>query len=780
MNKITTNNSLSKVIPVIIASIYLATPSNVNAQQAILELEEIIVTAQKRRESLQDVTISIMAISGKKMSESGVFKIEDLQVFTPNLSMSETGIGTQIFIRGIGTGTNPGFEQSVGTYVDGIHYGRPQLLRMPFLDLQQVEVLRGPQSILFGKNSIAGALNMTTAAPTKEFEGQMSLNHSIDSGLTELTGVISGSLSETLSGRLAIRQYDEDGWMDNSFKNKDEVARDETAVRFSLLWEATDTLQIGYKAERADFDANGRYVEIVQDDAAKFGPFSGLNYSQILGVVGHPEGLTESEQNNQRQTDGVESSYNEVENHTLTLDYQFKELTLTTISGWVSYEFEESLDGDFIGAPIFEGLSGEKYDQFSQEIRLASPVGEYMDWIVGAFYQTSDVDFADAAIFPSNGLLGAINPGAAPVLGTQAARVYRSDTDVWSLFAQTTFNIEDNLRLAIGARYTEEKKKGFREVNILDNSTGAIAINPSAPLVWSILGISNQQFDGHAVSGGRDESIFTPLVNLQWEPSEDIMLYASYSTGFKSGGFDTRANSPEFFEFEEEEATTYELGVKSTLLGGTLEVNASVYRTEYEDLQTSQYDGQLGFTVGNAKETVVQGIEMDGRWAIAKSLSMAYGLAYLDHEYKEYTSGNCFNGQVPDGDVVNGMSLCDYSGRVGPYAPEVTANISLSHLADLTSDLRLQTSFDLSYRGEQNVHVNLDPNGVVGSSAQMNFRVAVQAENWDIAVLVQNLSDEQKLTSMNNAPLSSSFGTNTFYSFITRPRATLLQLNYRF
>jgi iron complex outermembrane receptor protein len=163
---------------------------------------------------------------------------------------------------------------------------------------------------------------------------------------------------------------------------------------------------------------------------------------------------------------------------------------------------------------------------------------------------------------------------------------------------------------------------------------------------------------------------------------------------------------------------------------------------------------------------VVQGIEVDGRWALTESLTMAYGLAYLDHEYKDYTSGNCFNGQVPDGDVVNGMSLCDY--------------ISLSHLADLTSDLRLQTSFDLSYRGEQNVHVNLDPNGVVGSNTQMNFRMAVQAENWDVALLVQNLSDEQQLINMNNAPLSSSFGTNTFYSFIARPRATLLQLNYRF
>jgi iron complex outermembrane receptor protein len=775
MKTINMHYLLMKIVPILLC-FSLATSANAQAQTGSVKLEEIVVTAQKREESLQDVPISIMAISGEKLTDNGVFKIDDLQAFTPNLSMTETGIGTQIFIRGIGTGTNPGFEQSVGTYIDGIYYGRPQLLRMPFLDLQQIEVLRGPQSILFGKNSIAGALNMRTAAPTKEFEGLVSVNYSPDSDLTELTGVISGSLSENVSARLAVRKYDEEGWVENTFKNETDVKRDESAVRLSLLWDATENLKVGFKAEQAKFDATGRLVEIVIDQPAQFGPFAGLNYSQILGAVGHPGGLTESEQNNQRQTDGPELSDNKVENYTLTVDYELDSLTLTAITGLVGYEFDEEYDGDFTGAPIFEGRGREKYDQFSQEFRLASPGGEKVDWIAGAFYQTSEIDFSDAAIFPSNGLLGAINPAAAPVLGTEAARVYKSDSDMWSLFGQATWNIEDNLRLALGGRYTSEKKIGFREVNILDSSTGAITANPLAAIVWTGLGIQNQQFTGHSISDSRDEGVFTPLVNLQWEPSEDSMLYISYSTGFKSGGFDARANSVDFFEFEDEEATTYELGSKSTFLDGALELNAALYRTEYDDLQTSQYDGQLGFTVGNAKKTVVQGIELDGRWALTDSLTMGYGLAYLDHEYKDYTAGNCYNGQVPDG--VDGY--CDYSGKVGPYAPDITGNLSFTHKANLTSELRLQSSIEVSFKGEQNIHVNLDPNGVVDPTTAMNFRMALQAEKWDIALLVQNLTDEQLLTRMNNAPLSSSFGTNSFYSFATRPRTTYLQLKYRF
>jgi outer membrane receptor protein involved in Fe transport len=751
-----------------------------SAQQA---LEEVIVTAQKRSESLQDVPISITAITGAKMEEAGVFKIEDLQTFTPNLSMTETGISTQIYIRGIGTGNNQGFEQSVGQYIDGIHYGRQQLLRAPFLDLERVEVLRGPQSILFGKNSVAGALNMVTAKPTNEFEGRLTGKYSPDGDITEFTGIVSGGLTDNLFGRLSARKYDEDGWMENTTLGDDEPERDEWAVRGILLWNPTEKLSITFKAEHDEFDVNGRQIEIIQDDPALPGsPIPGATFSQILGILGHPGGIEEARQNNKRQRDEREESSNEIQNYTLTLDYQWGENTLTAITGVVGYEFQEHCDCDFVAAPIFDVYIDEEYDQFSQEIRLVSPGGDTIDWIGGIFYQESELDYWDFLSVPPNSVLGLLSGGALePLTDTAGRRDYNLDSEAWSVFGQATWNISDTLRLTLGARYTEEDKEADREVNIVDID-GSPVSKPLSPVLWTaVFGVENQQFTGHFLDGDRSEEDFNPLVNLQWDVTGDIMLYAAYTEGSKSGGFDARSNSTASWEFEGEEAKTYEVGMKSFLADNTLEFNAALYFTEYDDLQIAQFDGTLGFNVGNAAETEVWGVELDGRWAITDNLIASYGLAYLDHEYKDYRNGNCYNRQVPDGDVVDGIQLCDYTGKSGQYTPEWSGFLSLAHTWPITGSLDLNTAFDLSYSDEQNTHVNLDPQWEVDSITTMNLRVGLYHQRWDVALLFQNFTDEQQYTYVGNTPLSgSTFGTNTFYSFMSRPRTTYLQATWYF
>jgi len=758
---------------------FLLGSSSIQAQM----LEEVVVTAQKRVESLQDVPISITAVSGDTMAENGVFKIEDLQAFTPNLSMTETGVSTQIFVRGIGTGNNAGFEQSVGTYVDGIYYGRQQLLRMPFLDLERIEVLRGPQSILFGKNSIAGALNMTTAKPTDEFEGKVSGNYSPDGDITEFIGVVSGPLTDNLSGRLALRKYDEEGWMENTFNGDDELERDDTAVRGALRWDATDNLRIDFKAEWNEFNTSGRQIEIVQDDPA---PGGSATFADILTTLGHPDAITEVKQNNKRQADTGDDSENEVENYTMNIDYAIGDMTLTAVTGYVTYDFEEENDLDFVGAPIIFGILGEEYEQFSQEIRLVSPGGETVDWIAGAFYQTSEQDFSTDVYIPENSVLGTL--GLVPVVGTVADQEYTAESELWAVFAQATWNFSDFWSITLGGRYTEETKDATREVNIRDSDTGDfVPTGGVAAALWrSQLGVDSEQWMGHSLGndgdGKRDESVFTPLVTVQWEASDEVMLYASWSTGFKSGGFDAAASINTSWEFEEEEATTYEIGAKTTLADGSAEVNVAIYRTEYDDLQTSQFDGVLGFVVGNAKETIVQGVELDGRWALTENLTMGYGVAYLDHEYKDFSNGTCYNTQEPDGDVIDGVELCDYTGKRGQFTPEWSGNLSFLHVYPIGDrGLELQSSFDLSYKDEQNTHVNLDPQWEVDSLTQINLRMGLYAPSWDLAVLVQNVTDEQQFSYVGNTPLSgSTFGTDTFYSFITRPRATYIQATYHF
>lgn len=777
-------NQLCRAIHLVVASVALALPAGTSA--AILE--EIIVTAQKRAESLQDVPISVTTLGGEKMQQVGIKKIEDLQQFVPNLQMTETGISTQVYIRGIGTGNSQGFEQSVGQYIDGIYYGRQQLIRAPFLDLERVEVLRGPQSILFGKNSIAGALNMTSAKPTDELEGYVQLNYEPEFSTREVLFAISGGITDTLNGRLAVRSYDTDGYVDNTFLDDDEPARDDLAIRGTLRWEPTDDLDLTLKLERDTFDTDGRQIEIVQDDPAPLGAPIPANYSTILGLLGHPGAITETGLNFKRQAGGFgvkEFSDNELENATLTINYNLGRNTLTSVTGLVRYEFLELCDCDYVAAPVFGVVLDEEYDQFSQEIRLTSPGGEDIDWVVGAFYQTSELDFKDDILIPGNSILGLLSGGAlAPVLNTDVSRDFSSDSDLWAVFGQMTWNFREDMRLTVGARYTSEDKDGEREINILETATGQ-PVNPllGAPTIYELLfAIQNQQRSGHQIANSRDESSFTPLVNLQWDVTENLMAYISYTTGFKSGGFDPRANNVASFEFEEEEASSLEIGFKSTLLDGAAELNVAFYQTDYEDLQISQFDGSFGFNVNNAAEVTIRGVEMDGRFAVTDHLNLRYALAYLDHEFDEYRGGNCYNRQVPDGDIgPAGNQLCDYTGKSGQYTPELTASFSAHYVRPLTDVLNLSMALDLNYTDEQNVHGSLDPQYEIDSYTLVNLRVAIEAENWEFAVLGRNLSDEEVLTYVDNVPLTvGTFATNTFYGFTLPPRTLSLQAAYRF
>ncbi len=735
-----------------------------------LTLEEVVVTAQKRAESLQDVPISVSAVGGEKLADAGIEKVADLTAYVPNLHMTETGISTQLRVRGIGSGNDQGFEQSVGQYVDGIYYGRAQLIRAPFLDLERVEVLRGPQSILFGKNSVAGALNMTTAKPTEEFEAEISGSYEPDANARELTAVVSGEITDGLMGRLAYRSYKEDGYIDNTYTDQDEPDHDEEAIRATIVWDVNDELSLTFKAERDTFDIKGRQIEIIEDET---------NYSALLsGAFGQP--AFDDKLDYKRQADGNDYSENELENYTLTIDYQLGENTLTAVTGYVAYEFEDNCDCDYTPAEVFVLPLEEEYSQWSQEIRLASPGGETVDWIVGAFYQENDQEFDDAIQVTTTSILPqalAANFGNAIFLdlaGTEAPRHYEASSETWAVFGQATWNITDSVRLTVGGRYTDEDKEGERSIDIA--SIGGV-ITPSTIAAYGALGVETNQGTGHDLDDDRSETAFTPLINVQWDVNEDVMAYATYTTGFKAGGYSARANNTASFEFEEEEVTSYEVGAKTTLLDGAAELNMAYFYTEYDDLQISQFDGILGFNVGNAKSSTVQGIEIDGRWLITEGLTMSYAASYLDFEYKDFRNGNCYAGQTPDGDIVDGRQLCDYTGKSAQYTPKKTMNLSFDYIYPLSDTIELQSTVDAQYLSEQNVDPNLDPRNDIDAYTTVNARLALNADQWSVALVGKNLTDEEIVTYAGKVPLAPA---GTEYGFIKRPRTVAIEGKYRF
>jgi iron complex outermembrane receptor protein len=763
-------------------------------------LEEIVVTAQQRAESLQDVPVSVAAVTAKKISDSGIVDLQGLSELVPNFSINETGISTTVTIRGISSGINSGFEQSVGMYNDGIFYGRDQLARVPMIDMERVEVLRGPQGILFGKNSIAGAVSQISAKPTDEFEGSVTALYEPDHGETDLRMVLSGPLTDNLSGRLAVMTRELDGYVKNTELGVDEQNEDEQVVRATLRWDVNDSVTATLKSSQSTFDVLGRNMEVYQS----FGHLEALN-----SVYNSPTApwSVDTELNYIADNNGHFSN-NEVNNSTLTVDWDLEGLTLTSVTGYVDYEFTESCDCDFTGAPVFDAGRQEEYQQLSQEFRLTSDLGSNFDYIAGLFFQNTDLTYADQIQLPDptvvNTALGLLGAGAlqpfAP--GSSTDRTFNQEGEVIALFAQGTWSVSEALRLTVGGRYTEEKKDANRQQRHKANATfggqymPAVTADPVSGAYNVLYGIfAIEAYD--QINGKLDDSSFSPVVTMEWDANPDTMVYATWTKGYKSGGFDARSNGhPDAsvnnglksgaaitgsWEFANEEATSVELGSKMSLADGAAELSVAWYMTDYTDLQVSQFDGTLGFNVTNAGEAKVKGIEADGRWALTDNITLTGSVAYLDFNYEKFPNSQCyFQQEDTDGD-----KLCDAGGKRKEFTPELQANLGAAWASEMSNGLELNASLDVSFMDEYLYAANLDPRSKQDAYSMVNARIALAGSEgaWELALLGRNLTDETVINFGGNTPLGGTLtggAGNSYYAFVNRPRNIALQVNYSF
>ena len=408
-----------------------------------LMLEEVIVTATKRAVGMQDVPIALSVVSGEKISEQGISSLEDLAIFMPNVHIAEAGGGDQIFIRGVGSGVNYGFEQSVGTFIDGVYFGRGQASRSSFLDVERVEILKGPQSTLFGKNTIAGAIHITTAGPSDEFEGMIegTLEPEFDGWSTTL--MVSGPLSDDFGARLVVKRTESDGFMDNTFLNQDERQDEDTVGRIVLDWHATDTLDIRLKLETGESERVGRPSMISVATDFSIGRYREADPNFTPGF-----GYDKSEENIGGLRPNTDVHDSEWDIGTLTAEWTVGEFDLKSITGYVNYEFDNYLDVDS-GPLAFLGRGRqEQHEQFTQEFLLSSPIGGTLEYLAGVYYQDEDLDhvrLTDAA-------LSAIGIGTGNLDATGHG-TFQQDTETWSVFTQLTWNISDSFRAIGGLRH---------------------------------------------------------------------------------------------------------------------------------------------------------------------------------------------------------------------------------------------------------------------------------------------------------------------------------------
>lgn len=766
-------------------------------------LEEVIVTAQKRVESLQDVPIAIIAVSGEKISNAGITGLEELTQYTPNVTINNGAETPNLFIRGVGSGTNAAFEQSVGMYIDGVYAGRAQLAAVPTtMDLERVEILKGPQGILFGKNTVAGAINITTAKPTEEFEGTVEALYAPEDGEQQYNLAVSGPLAKNLYGRLAVRYDEIDGWWDNVTTGAEGPNDENWYARGSLLWDATDTLEINAKYEQGDFQRDSRPTVVYQSD------FEGQQ--NAFGEVPFP--LVSDRDEGAVDGDGTNSNKTDV--FALTVNWDLDFATFTSISAYSAYELEKFSDSDLSAVAALHRSQEEEYEQYSQEVRLVSPGGETIDWIAGAYYQQSELSISrrnDAIDFARLGPLSVA--GALFASEPNLPSRFDQDSNSWSVFGQGTWNATDTLRLSFGARYNEETKdldkQTFNEgLQIRAAGTTFLANPLNGQLIADV-----RQHSFTDLS--RDEDKWTFSSSVQWDSSDDTMLYASASTGFKGGGFDEAysgagpeirlanavtgvptgatvpGNNSSILEYEEETVTSYELGAKMSLLDGAAELNIALFRAEYENLQTSSLVGDV-FQVGNAGESVSQGVEIDGRWILTERFSVGAAVAYLDAYYEDFTGATCTIPQASDPANNPGCLREDGSnivaGETGGqnlkdetllFAPEWSATINAQYTMPLGDSLVLVSGVDINFEDEFFSALDLDPNTKHDSATKINARIALSDIDgiWSVAVIGKNLTDEKTNTFNNDVPVTDS---NSYFGLPDRPRSVAVQARYRF
>jgi iron complex outermembrane recepter protein len=739
-------------------------------------LEEIIVTAQKRAQSAQDVPVAITAVGGEKLTNANIITMADVSAYVPNFYMANTPFASVNYIRGVGSTPNAGFEQSVGMFSDDIYWGREGQSVTPLFDVGRVEVLKGPQSILFGKNTIGGAVSLYSNQPTEEFEGKVSALYGTD-GEDKLEAVVSGPLTENLSGRFAAFSHNSDGYIQNSYDNSTGPETRKWGARGILSWQPSDELDVNLKLEHTSSQSDGMAFSLIGVSPS----VSAVVIPQLNGVVASDEYKTNignsGTLSDQTNNDVVAN------NAVLKLDYDWNGHTLTSITGYTGYQKNTTMDNDYSPLSIVSSELGRKYDQYSQELRITSEEGEKFDYIAGLYFQYGDLQVDDqTTILPS-----VLFPVPSSFDGTRA-NTFDQTTTTASAFFQGSWHFTDTLTLKAGLRYNYENKELDRSVSIEDMTgrtfdpaifADALALNN----FWK----SKQNSVAYETSQDRKENHLSPQLTLEWIVSEDAMLYASATQGNKSGGWNAthfNGDNLDSMVFEDEEARSYEVGLKSNFLDNRAMLNASLFYNTVDGLQVSEWNG-IGYNVSNAAKAISQGVEVDGRLLVTEQLELSASVGYLSYEYDDYQNAPCTQAQA---DATGPGCYQDLSGETTINAPKWTGSLSGTYTTMVTEDLNLDLTIDANYRGSHFLETNLDPSTEQDGNWKVNARLSLTpaSETWQVSIIGKNLTDEVTYGWIGAIPLANGnvFGTSdavgSFAGAPSAPRSVAIEGSFFF
>ncbi len=751
-----THRTLRRRLSATTAAALLAVPAALWQAPALGEqasIEEIIVTATKREESIQDIPIAVSAYSGQDLDQRGVVDVYGLQQVSPSVSVyssNSTSNGGTFRIRGIGTtGNNPGLEAAVGTFIDGIYRSRAGIAFNDMVDIERVEVLRGPQGTLFGKNTSAGAINVISARPSfEETTGYAELaGGNLDT--IRLKGAVGGPINDQWAFRIAGSLHNRDK---GPYKDVDTGeyydTRDRWMLKGSLAWRPADNFEALLIADYGEKDE-----DCCPAAFAIAGPTAA-----VLQIV-NPNAYI-AEDPSSRLVGTSFEPYEKTEDGGFMLDLAWdinENVTAKSITGYRDFSVVRAQDWDFTNVDL-AGEPGqdisETFKNWSQEFQIIG-TADNVDWLVGAYLYSEELrtderlNFGSEADLYWNILLGAAGVPYTPgdvQEGEGYSAAWSTDTEGWALFTHNVWHVTDFFDITVGLRYTKEKKDGTAIINgmapLPENASDAEILAAASamneplcvrnPVVRVVFAFA---CDNASWERDRTDKALTGQVALSWAVSDTQNLYASYSRGFKAGGLNhdqqgldatpvlTGGSVSDGIEWKPEEVDAYEIGHKGQFLEDRLTINTALFYMDIKDFQLNTFTG-TGFIVGNPGDAKSTGVEVESTWLANPYLTLIAGVTYADAKYKD---------NVPD---LGGKNLT--------HAPKWQTSVAAYIDVPVGDKFSLFSNINWAWRDKHNTGSDLDPEKEVDAYSLWNGQIGVRTsdQRWEAYLWCTNCFDK--------------------------------------
>ena len=811
-----TNHDVSRAVYSALAMLLLG------IQDAMAELEEIVVTARKREESVLNVPAQITALSSEQLQKLDLTNLEKISATTPQLVIvrGTSGSGANLSLRGIGSNfTSIGIEQSVAVNLDGIYYGQGRIINEAMYDLERVEILKGPQALFFGKNATAGVISLTSKDPGDRFESKAQVGYEFKTAEPSVDAMISGPVTDKLGLRLALHWSDmQDGLARNvapattydtfdiatgtltshaaPAARRDVPAQQDLAGRLSAKYTFSDALTWKLKASADRYEVtNATWNEelfFCPTGTPQKAPGQecegdwNVHHNDVPAAVAAGNSLLDRHGG---------SLYQDYDSYAASSDvhYTMPSADVTWVMGY--HQFKNFFLGDYddtdATAGQVWGAERSKYRSFSTEARVQTTFDAPVNVMAGVYYDSTRLDFLQDVIFPGGLEDSAVSDPATRYLTLNKKSHTKGHT--FAAFGQAIWDIAPRWQLTAGVRFTDETKDSLltQPYVVAPYRAFFLQYDPTNPNTF----FADEQ-TSHNTS---------PEATVTWKPSDDVTAYVAYKSGYKSGGFSISSliaatTDLSDLAFTPEKVKGFEGGIKAKLFANTVRLGLDLFSYKYEDLQVDFFDSpQLKYTTFNAGSARTRGSELDMEWAPAQvsGLSLRSSVAYIEAEYTKFPGAPCYGGQTPaEGCVIGPVpgspgsvrAYQNLSGKPTGQAPKWTASLLTDYEFPVAKDLKLGLTTNVRYSdayettsigvpfARQDSYLSLDA----------NLRLSNNEDTWELALIAKNLTNEYVVlgaydASGTGANTGTAAGVHSDQTGFFGPRRTMkLQFTYRY